>query len=308
MKTIDISTPELKNEILILFQSLTSISEACKYFNMSDIPCNRKYIKLIAKEIGFDIDIFNKNRTNRRGEPKKCLCCGKLLKYGQKKFCSNSCSATYNNKLRIVSEDTKKKISESLKRNNQNKRIKNSQNKYLQYSEYITKACKICGCLFKVYRNKFGNFSKKSVCSDECRHQLMILAGKTAYKKSKENGTHKPWMTRNISSYAEKFFENVLDNNNISYIREFYVKDLKYFLDFKINMNGINIDLEIDGKQHERTTDHDKKRDVQLKKLGYIVYRIPWNNINNESGKDEMKSKIDEFLSFISKIKNRVVE
>lgn len=295
MKYIDISTPKLKNEILNIFRSLTSISEACKYFNMSDIPCNRKYIKFIANEIGFDIDIFNKNR---KGEPKKCLLCGKILKYGQKKFCSNSCSAIYNNRLRVVSENTKKKISNSLKQRNRNR------HKY----DYIERSCKICGHIFKIYRDELGNFSKKSVCSDECKHQLMILAGKTAYHKSVENGTHKSWISRNVSSYAEKFFENVLNNNNIPYIREFYIKDLKYFLDFKININGVDIDLEIDGKQHEKMVEHDKKRDIQLKKLGFIVYRISWNDINNEDGKIEMKNKIDDFLIFISKIKNRVVE
>jgi len=38
----------------------------------------------------------------------------------------------------------------------------------------------------------------------------------------------------------------VLDNLNISYIREFHFE--RYFLDFKIDIGDIKLDLEIDGK------------------------------------------------------------
>lgn len=226
---------------------------------------------------------------------KTCTYCGNILKTGQKKFCSTSCAAKFNNKLRVISDTTKKKISNALKQ------------RYGIRKEFIERQCKICGCIFKVFRNKHGRFYKSTVCSDKCRHQLMIQAGHTAYAKSKDAGTNKPWTSRKISSYAEKFFETVLNNNNISYIREFYVGKLGYFLDFKINIKEYIIDLEIDGKQHKRMSEHDEKRDFQLKELGYIVYRIPWNDINTESGKIEMKNKIDTFLTFISNL-NRVVE
>ena len=35
-----------------------------------------------------------------------------------------------------------------------------------------------------------------------------------------------------------------------------------------------------------------------LKSLGYIIYRIPWNEINSEVGKLKMQNKIDKFLKF----------
>ena len=66
-------------------------------------------------------------------------------------------------------------------------------------------------------------------------------------------------MTRNISSFAEKFWERVLDNNGISYTREF--RFVKYFLDFKIEVGNIVLDLEIDGHQHIYRVEHDKQRD-----------------------------------------------
>ena len=48
--------------------------------------------------------------------PSVCLCCNKALSYEKRnnKFCSSSCSASYNNKGRIVTDDQKKKTSLSL--------------------------------------------------------------------------------------------------------------------------------------------------------------------------------------------------
>ena len=70
-----------------------------------------------------------------------------------------------------------------------------------------------------------------------------------------------------------------------------------YFLDFKIG----NIDLEIDGKQHnyEEQKEKDKIRDKYLRKAGYIVYRIKWKSINSESGKKYIKEEIEKLLKFI---------
>ena len=51
----------------------------------------------------------------------------------------------------------------------------------------------------------------------------------------------------------------VLDNLNIKYIREYHFA--KYFLDFKIEVGNIILDLEIDGHQHIYRVEHDKERD-----------------------------------------------
>lgn len=70
-----------------------------------------------------------------------------------------------------------------------------------------------------------------------------------------------------------------------------------YFLDFKLKNN---IDLEIDGKQHkyqERKV-KDIERDTLLKKNGWIIYRIEWNEISSEKGSKLMKKKIDDFLQW----------
>lgn len=117
------------------------------------------------------------------------------------------------------------------------------------------------------------------------------------------NGTFSGWQSRNITSYPEQFWISVLDNNNISYVREDFTTK-KYFLDFLIEKNGKKLDLEIDGKQHkyEDRKEHDLERDEYLKSLGYIVYRIEWNSINNQKGKDLMKEKINNFLEFYNNL------
>lgn len=120
-----------------------------------------------------------------------------------------------------------------------------------------------------------------------------------------KNGKHKGWITRNITSFPERFFKKVLYNNNIEYEFNYPISKKKlglnniasYFLDFKI---GNNIDLEIDGKQHKYKNRimSDKLRDEILTKNGYKVYRIEWNEINSKEGKLKMKEKISNFLKW----------
>ena len=129
-----------------------------------------------------------------------------------------------------------------------------------------------------------------------------ILQPKTIEKIKKikriqvKSGNHKGWQSRNIKSYPEIFWENVLNNNGIDFNRERYVNG--YFLDFVLRKGNREIDLEIDGKQHkyEDRKIHDKKRDKNLRETGYIVYRIDWNEINSKQGSLKMKAKIRQFL------------
>ena len=162
--------------------------------------------------------------------------------------------------------------------------------------------CVVCGCEFIVGYNKNGRKSKSKTCSKQCRHILYVNIGKENFIKVKNSGRFVGWKSRNITSYAEKFWEGVLTNNNIAYKREKRI--LKYFLDFYLEKNGIYIDLEIDGKQHkyEERMLHDKKRDEDLRKHGIVIYRIEWNKISTDEGKKLMKTKIEQFLSFYDKI------
>ena len=121
-------------------------------------------------------------------------------------------------------------------------------------------------------------------------------AWRQAQLKLVKSGKHRGWKSRNITSYPERFWINVLKNNGLDFVREKPVAG--YFLDFVLQKDGKMIDLEIDGKQHkyEDRKHHDKIRDRNLRDSGYIVYRIDWNEINSKYGKLKMKSKIRQFL------------
>jgi very-short-patch-repair endonuclease len=131
-------------------------------------------------------------------------------------------------------------------------------------------------------------------------------ASKLVQQKLIESGKHKGWQSRKITSYAERYWIEVLNAENISYEREVPVKHEKsnYFLDFVIERNGKLIDLEIDGKQHcyEDRAEADIVRDDFLQSVGYLVYRIPWNTVNTVEGRQLMQDKINAFLEFYNSL------
>ena len=163
--------------------------------------------------------------------------------------------------------------------------------------------CKFCG--YTNYITKAGMTLHQKYC--KLNPDKIICIGhpvSDATKNKISNGMHiavlegrnKGWKMRNIKSYPEKFFEKVLNNNHIHFEREKKVG--KYFLDFVIG----TIDLEIDGKQHKypKRVKSDLERDKFLRSEGYFVYRIAWNEINSENGKEIMKGKIDLLLDFLN--------
>lgn len=230
----------------------------------------------------------------------KCQKCGKSVfeKFGSGKFCSRSCANS-----RKFSKETNLKRSESNKlafvKNPALRDICSKTAKALNASrkglpgpmkgKHHTDEAKKKISLSKV--GKVGKVGKK--VSDETKQKL-----RAAMLKRVKDGTHSGWQSRNIASYAENFFINVLANElpNVSYKRE--KRFGKYFLDFFFENKML--DLEIDGKQHlyKERAKSDKKRDEFLKENNVTVYRIPWNEINSASGKKEMKEKIKLFINF----------
>lgn len=232
---------------------------------------------------------------------KTCKKCGKeLMQYfGSGQFCSRACANS-----RTHSQQTKNKIAKSLKKDKHDLRARN---------------CIICNKEFILLYNQS---STRKTCSAKCLHQLTTIRAKqnganfdiklklsNKQKQKVQNGTHKGWVSRNIISYPQKFFMQVLDSNGIQYIHNYKVaqRDLDqsltsyYFLDFYLPK--YNIDLQIDGKQHKYLDriEHDIKRDQLLSKM-YKVYRIQWNQINSEQGKLLIKQKIDQFLTYIQDV------
>ena len=256
--------------------------------------------------------------------PKLCKCCGKVILYENKtnNFCNSSCSASFNNTGRKV-DKTKRKIEKCLicgketeiklgtskskyhceecKKELQTKRhIRNNKNNK-NYGDKII--CNLCGKEYIV-------INRSNYCSDECRKEIRSINAKNMMKERIKNGLHKGWQSRNIISYPEKFFIEVLKNNGLEKEYKFNFpinkrEDLSideaysYFLDFYFTEKKIL--LEIDGKQHEYRKEHDELRDERLRNIGIKIHRIKWKSINNEKGKEYIKNEIDKFLDFYNK-------
>lgn len=205
----------------------------------------------------------------------------------ERKFCSRSCANS-----RILNEETKRKISVSLKDrlSEKNKKI----------------YCKDCGKEI-CHRSKTGYCNKcypKIKAKDkEYRKKLS-----KSIQKNVQDGSHVGWKSRNITSYPEKFFIRVLKNNNlfdkckVNYPikkRELGLHcSASYFLDFFFEEK--RIDLEIDGKQHEYEDrkKSDKVRDNALIENNFNVYRIKWKNPVNDDNKTYIKNEIEKFLDY----------
>ena len=224
-------------------------------------------------------------------------------------LCSKSCANS-----RTMSDITKAKISAVLKKHYESLFTKTKAKRKSKYCELRRSECADChkeifvkttdvvycyDCIknhmdHKRYQLYFEN--GRRIISDDIRNKWSLAA-----RKRVENGTHKGWMSRNITSYPERFWKDVLTKNNIKYEHNYPVKKqslglndhANYFLDFKIKET---IDLEIDGSQHKYRKERDEFRDKALSSHGWVVYRIEWNEINTENGKQKMKKKIDDFL------------
>jgi very-short-patch-repair endonuclease len=223
--------------------------------------------------------------------PNSCENCSSLIyeKYGSGRFCSSKCARSFSAK--VNREETNKKISKTL-----------------TIDPHIL-ICKYC-------KEKFESKDKKRIfCSNGCSAKFKATDETVNLKISEcqlrhvKNGTHQGWQSRKFRSYAEKFFETVLINNNIKFETEFKIKkkdlgldnNANYFLDFYLP--DFKIDLEIDGKQHDypERKELDRIRDEALIKNGFNVYRIKWKNPINEINKKYIKNEIDKLLKALNK-------
>lgn len=225
--------------------------------------------------------------------PKLCKNCKEPLPYNKRKniFCDSSCSATYNNKYRDTSY-----ITEEFKQKAREKSSKEKKDVF----------CPLCNTPLTTEQK----WRKRTYCSNKCRSLCVSEETNEKIRQTKldsvKNGTHKGWINRNILSYPEKFFIEVLNNNKLTYEQNFVInkRDLglndvsNYFLDFYFNDK--KIDLEIDGKQHsyKDRKEKDKIRDKLLDDFGIKVYRIKWKNPTNDVNKEYLKEEIRKFLDY----------
>lgn len=221
--------------------------------------------------------------------------------FGSGRFCKEECARSYStkNKRKGINEKVSKKL-KGIKTYRLNGFCKNGKLR----PDFLN-----CGECNIEYKRKDRNRSK--FCSDICSkiHSSKILSEKM--NERIKLGLHHGFITRDKISYPEKFFMEVLNNNNLNekYKFNFKIKkrllgldcDLNYVLDFYFEDK--NLALEIDGRQHNlpERIEHDKNRDYYLTKYGIKVYRIKWRSINTKNGKKYIKNEIDKFIEFYNK-------
>ena len=162
-----------------------------------------------------------------------CKNCGKEIP-AHKKFCSQSCSATYNNLKRgPMSDETKAKISKSLKSS--------------AVYKVVSKICPICGKEFIQPRKKNGRLGNSKYCSKECRNKALSLINKQIgsggfregsvknYKSGWFNGIHcdSSWELAFLIYYKD----HNIDVKRCKEVRHYILdgKQYNYFPDFVIN-------------------------------------------------------------------------
>lgn len=200
--------------------------------------------------------------------------------YGSGRFCCCRCARGFATAL--SRGEINKKVSEKM--SGRGAGIENRQ-------------CLLCGKDFSspVVKNKKFCTRKCSAIYTNSRPEIISHLRSVMLKKVKD-GTHSGWKSRKGKppSYAEKFFMDVLKNNNIQYERDLPVG--RWFIDFAIKDKMIA--LEIDGKQHEYDDrkKSDEIKDKYLTNSGWRVYRIKWKSINDKVGNTYIKTEIDKFL------------
>lgn len=282
-----------------------------------------KEYSLVCQKCGNKYSLNLKVRDFEKGDYPKC--------------CSSKCAHARNH-----SQETKDKITQSLKK--QHKHVCPKCGKeFLFNGTNANTFCDECAKKFHTRRTKYPSTELHKACCCDCGKEIWCKTsdpvvrcydcadekhvrtcrqydetGKLLFRKSVRqkisdaisqkvaNGKWEGWKSRKIDSYPERFWKQVLSNNNIKYKFNYYVnkKNLGlnessgYFLDFAI---GDDIDLEIDGKQHkhEERKESDINRDFVLTMNGWKVYRVEWNSINTDEGKKLMQQKIGQFLNWL---------
>lgn len=225
-------------------------------------------------------------------------------------FCDSSCSAKYYNKKRkesgwVLSDKSRLKIGNTLRLKYASGELKITDKQKERLREFVRKSQS--SLEFKKNQSKKmkewweKNPEAKLKLSIQRRGQKLAEETKKKISEIHKNyyaiGKTKGWVKRGKPSYAEKFWMDVLNNNNVKY--EFEKKVGKYFIDFALNDKMIA--LEIDGSQHlrEERKLKDVEKDKYLRDQGWTVYRIQWKGVNGLVKQNTTKKQIDEFLKYL---------
>lgn len=170
---------------MIDLKNCKSLNDIARLIFGKENYINREKCKKILKDEGIDWEKWLEEIKSKKN--KQCLFCGKEFtpKYKEQKFCSTSCSATYNNMGRKQSEETRRKISEAIQRKSDDfdgvyKPLSDKSKRFIKRNLYEEKEyCLNCG-----EELKYG----KTFCSSNCQHEYNREEYIKRWKKGEESG------------------------------------------------------------------------------------------------------------------------
>ncbi len=262
-----------------------------KCLNCKKLTENNKYCSLGCQMAHQNPDRANKKYGKYKSFTVKCASCGKEFKVNEREqlfpkkekyYCSRSCA-----NRRIHSEETKKKISNSVK----------TYYKPYRHNDVEIK-CKECGKVLIVkYRMGKQQFCSKS-CSTKWKNkhiQMGHLGGIASAKSRVVRSKNEIY----FSELCKKKFKKVLTNKSIfnGWDADVIVEDLK----IAILWNG-KWHYEKITKQHsvKQVQNRDKIKIKEIIKKGYIPYII---KDMGKANKKFVEKEFDKFIEFI-KIKH----
>lgn len=169
------------------------------------LTCRNIFVNKYLRSYKKCSDTFNQKRKKQQEEyfknPKYCTNCNSIIDYNKRldndKFCSKSCSASFNNHNRkgmtySLSDDGRASLVESAYKNllNPESRRKSFENQNSKYRNKNKVRCLKCGLMT----------SKKKYCSNECR-RTYERKNMDEYQKYKQDCLFK----FNLSDYPDYF-------------------------------------------------------------------------------------------------------
>lgn len=256
------------------------------------IHTNKVTLRELSKELGKSQQCIraklrrhNYPTSNKQAYRKtiNCLKCKQELKIrrtSKQRFCSSSCSASYNNTGRVPKVETKRKTSSSLRKYNTDHTQDFHQNRYHESPRH----CKVCSATLPYLRRY------RKTCSNECFIKHASVCGRlSAVRQSRER------RSRNEILFAQKckeHFSKVLTN-----------QPLFNGWDADVIIQDIKVAVLWNGKWHYEkiTTKHsvsqvqnrDRIKLEEIERSGYIPYVI------KDTGSYSSKKVLQEFALFV---------
>ena len=231
-----------------------------------------------------------KSKKVESNEIVNCHNCGKSFisyKKDNRKFCNYSCSAQFNNTGRVLSNETKNKITDGVKKYNKENNI-----------EKERPNCLTCG--------KKVNKPHNIYCSRECKDKCPIYKEKLS-KNMKDKFKLNPELHPNRlcagikESYPEQFFREFLEKNglvrNLDFIQQYKIS--LYYVDFFFPK--LNLCIEIDGERF-----HDEKNTKEILRENNIKEK---HKLKRYKVKNLLKKEYEnDILNIINNLKKDLVD